>query len=115
MIDDSNPGRRGPESACHVRDVPHAFRGSRLGKAALALLALAAVHGAPALGEPIRHPLPNGATFPIAQAVEVPAGETIVFVSGTTPTPAARTSSTIRRRPSSAPVRSSSESSSSWL
>ena len=36
----------------------------------------------------IRHPLPNNSTFPIAAAVEVPAGNTIVFHSGTIPAPA---------------------------
>ena len=35
----------------------------------------------------IRHPLPGGNTFPIARAVEVPAGKTIIFHSGTTPAP----------------------------
>jgi len=34
----------------------------------------------------VRHPLPNGNPFPIAQAVEVPRGKTLVFVSGTVPT-----------------------------
>ena len=33
----------------------------------------------------VRHPLPNGSSFPIAAAVEVPAGKTIVFVSGMVP------------------------------
>ena len=36
----------------------------------------------------IRHPLPGGSTFPIAQAVEVPAGKTLVYHSGTLPGPA---------------------------
>jgi enamine deaminase RidA (YjgF/YER057c/UK114 family) len=35
----------------------------------------------------IRHPLPGGSNFPIARAVEVPAGKTIIFHSGTTPAP----------------------------
>lgn len=36
----------------------------------------------------VRHPLlPAGNTFPIARAVEVPAGKTIIFHSGTTPAP----------------------------
>jgi enamine deaminase RidA (YjgF/YER057c/UK114 family) len=35
----------------------------------------------------VRHPLPGGNTFPIARAVEVPAGKTIIFHSGTTPAP----------------------------
>lgn len=34
-----------------------------------------------------RYPLPNGSTFPIAQAVEVTSGS-IVFLSGATPAPA---------------------------
>ncbi len=37
--------------------------------------------------EVIRHPLPNS-DFPIAQAVEVTAGSTLVFHSGTVPSPA---------------------------
>jgi len=39
-------------------------------------------------GDVIRHPLPNNSKFPIASAVEVPAGNTIVFQSGTIPGPA---------------------------
>jgi enamine deaminase RidA (YjgF/YER057c/UK114 family) len=35
----------------------------------------------------VRHPLPGGSTFPIARAVEIPAGKTIIFHSGTTPAP----------------------------
>jgi enamine deaminase RidA (YjgF/YER057c/UK114 family) len=35
-----------------------------------------------------RHPLGGGSTFPIARAVEVPAGKTIYFHSGLTPAPA---------------------------
>jgi enamine deaminase RidA (YjgF/YER057c/UK114 family) len=35
-----------------------------------------------------RHPLGGGSKFPIARAVEVPAGTTIVFHSGMTPAPA---------------------------
>lgn len=37
--------------------------------------------------EVIRYPLLNGNKFPIARAVEVPAGTTLVFASGTTPSP----------------------------
>jgi enamine deaminase RidA (YjgF/YER057c/UK114 family) len=33
----------------------------------------------------IRHKLPNGNTFPISAAVEVPAGKTLVFLSGMVP------------------------------
>jgi enamine deaminase RidA (YjgF/YER057c/UK114 family) len=33
----------------------------------------------------VRHKLPNGNTFPISAAVEVPAGKTLVFLSGMVP------------------------------
>jgi enamine deaminase RidA (YjgF/YER057c/UK114 family) len=33
----------------------------------------------------IRHKLPNGSTFPIAAAVEVPSGKTLVYLSGMVP------------------------------
>jgi enamine deaminase RidA (YjgF/YER057c/UK114 family) len=36
-------------------------------------------------GEVIRHKLPNNSTFPIAAAVEVPAGATTVYLSGKVP------------------------------
>lgn len=35
----------------------------------------------------IRHALPNNSTFPIAAAVEVPAGKTMVYLSGKVPPP----------------------------
>lgn len=35
----------------------------------------------------VRHPLAGGSKFPIARAVEVPAGKTIYFHSGITPAP----------------------------
>jgi enamine deaminase RidA (YjgF/YER057c/UK114 family) len=52
----------------------------------LAALALAAtsVHAA----EITRYPLPGGSKFPIARAVEVPGGTTLIFHSGQTPAPA---------------------------
>lgn len=50
----------------------------------LCLLAFAQVHAS----DVIRHPLPNNSTFPIAQAVEIPAGTTLVYHSGTVPQPA---------------------------
>ena len=49
-------------------------------------LSLASMSAATA-ADVIRHPLPGGSTFPIARAVEVPAGKTIIFHSGTTPSP----------------------------
>ncbi len=48
------------------------------------LVTSACTHG----GEVTRHPLPNNSTFPIAQAVEVPAGTTLIWHSGTVPQPA---------------------------
>jgi enamine deaminase RidA (YjgF/YER057c/UK114 family) len=49
---------------------------------ALAGLLLA---GSAAAADVTRHPLPNGNPFPISAAVEVPAGSTLVFLSGMTP------------------------------
>ena len=49
-------------------------------------LVLAASSAASA-ADVVRHPLLGGSTFPIARAVEVPAGKTIIFHSGTTPAP----------------------------
>lgn len=52
----------------------------------LALMSLLLV--APALASDavvVRHKLPNGSTFPIAAAVEIPAGKTLVYLSGTVP------------------------------
>ncbi len=60
----------------------------RLALASLLPLALAAQAQtpppAPAAPEVIRHRIPNS-SFPIASAVEVPAGRTLVFVSGAVP------------------------------
>ena len=56
-------------------------------KVQVALL-LALLPAAAALADDVkRYPLPNGNKFPIAQAVEVPAGTTLIFHSGTTPSP----------------------------
>jgi enamine deaminase RidA (YjgF/YER057c/UK114 family) len=54
------------------------------------LIALALVFGAStALADDVvRYPLGGGSTFPIARAVEVPAGYALVFHSGVTPSPA---------------------------
>ena len=50
--------------------------------------ALAMVAGGVAsAADVVRHPLPGGNPFPIARAVEVPAGKTIIFHSGTSPAP----------------------------
>lgn len=52
------------------------------------LISLLLLGSAVASADVIRHPLPGGSTFPIAQAVEVPAGTTLVYHSGTLPGPA---------------------------
>jgi enamine deaminase RidA (YjgF/YER057c/UK114 family) len=49
----------------------------------LLLAATAAAQGA----DVVHYPLLGGSKFPIARAVEVPAGTTLVFHSGTTPSP----------------------------
>ena len=46
---------------------------------------LAIVFSTTVLAEVERYPLPNNSTFPISQAVEVKAGTTLVFHSGTVP------------------------------
>ena len=52
------------------------------------LIGLFALGSACANADVTRYPLPGGSTFPIAQAVEVPAGTTLVYHSGTLPGPA---------------------------
>ena len=52
------------------------------------LIGFLAMASACASADVVRHPLPNNSTFPIAQAVEVPAGTTLVYHSGTLPGPA---------------------------
>ena len=54
---------------------------------ACSLLACLLATPAANAAEVVRHPLMNGNTFPIARAVEVPAGTTLVFHSGMTPAP----------------------------
>lgn len=49
----------------------------------LSLLLLAPL--AVAAKDVIRHKLPNGSTFPISAAVEVPSGKTMVYLSGVVP------------------------------
>lgn len=53
------------------------------------LTAILSLASATALaGDVTRHPLPNNSTFPIAQAVEVAPGTTLIWHSGTVPGPA---------------------------
>ena len=56
-------------------------------RAAVGCVLAVTASGAASAAEVVRHPLPGGSTFPIARAVEVPAGKTIIFHSGTTPAP----------------------------
>ncbi|MFK7863781.1 MAG: RidA family protein [Pseudohongiellaceae bacterium] len=51
------------------------------------LTALGSLISSAVIADVERYPLPNGSTFPIAQAVEVKSGN-IVFLSGATPAPA---------------------------
>jgi len=52
------------------------------------LLCLAGAAISSQAAEVKRYPLAGGSTFPIARAVEVPAGTTLIFHSGITPAPA---------------------------
>lgn len=54
----------------------------------ITLICLALLAASVASADVTRHPLPGGSTFPIAQAVEVSAGTTLVYHSGTLPGPA---------------------------
>ena len=49
----------------------------------LAALPLSSLHA----DDVVRYPLMGGSKFPIARAVEIPAGTTLIFHSGMTPTP----------------------------
>ena len=62
-------------------------RSAFLGRAAVSCVLAIAAGGPAGAADVIRHKLPGGSTFPIARAVEVPAGKTIIFHSGTTPAP----------------------------
>ena len=52
------------------------------------LIGLLFIASACANADVTRHPLPNNSTFPIAQAVEVSPGTTLIYHSGTLPGPA---------------------------
>lgn len=56
-------------------------------RAVTAVAAMLAIFSGADAAEIVRHPLPGGSKFPIARAVEVPAGKTIYFHSGITPQP----------------------------
>ena len=67
--------------------MPTPVNASSLIRTAAACAIAATVAGAASAADVVRHPLMGGNTFPIARAVEVPAGKTIIFHSGTTPAP----------------------------
>ena len=67
--------------------MPKLVNTSSLARAAVGYALALTVAGSASAADVIRHPLPGGSTFPIARAVEVPAGKTIIFHSGTTPAP----------------------------
>ena len=56
-------------------------------RATVACAVSLALANAASAADVVRYPLPGGSTFPIARAVEVPPGKTIIFHSGTTPAP----------------------------
>lgn len=60
---------------------------SRLVHLANAVICSALLTGTAHAADVVRHPLLGGSKFPIARAVEVPAGTSILFHSGTTPAP----------------------------
>ncbi len=64
------------------------FMMSRLPCLVSAAICTALLAGTAHSAEVVRHSLLGGSKFPIARAVEVPAGTTILFHSGTTPAPA---------------------------
>lgn len=70
----------------YINTLTQAQQGDDMNKT-IAAAALAAGLSGGAAAEVTRHPIP-GSDFPIAQAVEVSAGTTLVFHSGTTPGPA---------------------------
>jgi enamine deaminase RidA (YjgF/YER057c/UK114 family) len=60
---------------------------SRPARVAAAVAATLVLMSGAEAAEIVRHPLAGGSKFPIARAVEVPAGKTIYFHSGITPAP----------------------------
>ena len=60
---------------------------ARLTRAAVGCALAMAISAGSQAADVVHHPLLGGNKFPIARAVEVPAGKTIYFHSGTTPGP----------------------------
>lgn len=60
----------------------------RAGVLGSAIMMALCCSGAAQGAEIVRYPLAGGSTFPIARAIEVPAGTTLLFHSGQTPAPA---------------------------
>jgi len=65
--------------------MPYSNSRASIAAAVVGVFALASAANA---ADVVRHPLAGGSKFPIARAVEVPAGKTIIFHSGITPSPA---------------------------
>ena len=63
------------------------MRNLKIGSHRLAVVALCLAALSARASDVVRYPLPNGNKFPISRAVEVPAGTTLVFHSGTVPSP----------------------------
>jgi len=59
-----------------------------LSRVAVSCALAVAAAGSASAADVVRYPLGGGNNFPIARAVEVPAGKSIIFHSGTTPAPA---------------------------
>ena len=62
-------------------------RGRYVRHGTLAVAALLSLATTSQAADVVRHPLTGGSKFPIARAVEMPAGTTIIFHSGITPAP----------------------------
>jgi len=67
--------------------MPALASSSSLIRAAIGCVLALSVAASAGAADVVRYPLMGGSTFPIARAVEVPAGKTIIFHSGTTPAP----------------------------
>ena len=88
------PTGEGPDSRSTLKPdteettpMANANRSSRL-RSVLPALTLAAASTSVLAHDVTRYPLPGGSTFPIAQAVSVPAGTELLFHSGLLPAPA---------------------------
>jgi enamine deaminase RidA (YjgF/YER057c/UK114 family) len=63
----------------------HQYCGPRMRTMLSSMLLVACLPSLALAEDVIRHALPNGSTFPISAAVEVPPGKTLVYLSGMVP------------------------------